>query len=131
MTWLSKWTILNMSIKSIYNEKLFSYGTLQYEAVQTSIFGRKLNGTQDILVGYRLSELVINNPSVIAISGELIHPILMHTGNTTDEVVGTVFDISAEELQLADEYEVSEYKRVFVQLHSGISAWVYINTDQE
>jgi gamma-glutamylcyclotransferase (GGCT)/AIG2-like uncharacterized protein YtfP len=116
-----------MQSQSSYNEKLFSYGTLQYEAVQIATFGRKLNGTQDILNSYRLAQLQINDPNVIATSGESIHPILIHTGVTTDEVIGTVFDISQEELQLADQYEVADYKRVCVQLHSGTSAWVYIS----
>lgn len=120
-----------INIKSIYNEKLFSYGTLQYEAVQISTFGRKLEGIQDILIGFRLTELAINDPTVVATSGESVHPILIHTGNTTDKVVGIVFDINSEELQLADKYEVAEYKRVLVQLYSGVSAWVYISRDQE
>jgi hypothetical protein len=35
-------------------EKLFSYGTLQYEAVQLDTFGRTLLGQKDVLLGYRL-----------------------------------------------------------------------------
>lgn len=37
-----------------YSEKLFSYGTLQQETVQLSTFGRKLQGTADVLIGYHL-----------------------------------------------------------------------------
>jgi len=116
-----------MSIKNNYSEKIFSYGTLQYEAVQLSTFGRKLNGTQDILTGYHLSQLEIKNHDVIETSGTATHPILIHTGDVSNEVSGIVFDISPQELQQADEYEVEDYKRVRVQLHSGISAWVYIS----
>ena len=34
-------------------ENLFSYGTLQYRKVQIETFGRILNGTNDILIGYK------------------------------------------------------------------------------
>ena len=44
-----------------------------------------------------------------------------------DEVNGIVFDISPEELQQADEYEVEDYKRISVQLRSGTHAWVYVS----
>jgi hypothetical protein len=39
---------------------------------------------------------------------------------------GTVFEITAQELVAADEYEVADYKRVRVVLKSGASAWVYV-----
>ncbi len=109
-------------------EKLFSYGTLQHEAVQLAIFGRKLEGNIDHIPGFELSMLEITDPDVIATSGEAFHPIINYTGNSTDRVNGMVFEISAEELKHADHYEVSDYKRIEVRLTSGISAWVYVNT---
>jgi gamma-glutamylcyclotransferase (GGCT)/AIG2-like uncharacterized protein YtfP len=108
-------------------EKLFSYGTLCYESVQLATFGRKLQGTSDVLQGYRLSQITITDPDVIAKSGESVHNILIHTNNKADEVSGIVFDITAKELQHADEYEVADYKRIRVMLRSGISAWVYVD----
>jgi gamma-glutamylcyclotransferase (GGCT)/AIG2-like uncharacterized protein YtfP len=108
-------------------EKLFSYGTLQYEAVQLTNFGRKLAGTIDTLSKFELSELKITDADVIATSGEDVHPIVIYTGEDTDKVEGTVFDVSSEELRQADIYEVSDYKRVKVKLDSGVSAWVYIH----
>ncbi len=112
-------------------EKLFSYGTLQYEAVQLANFGRKLEGNKDQLPGFELSMLEITDPDVIATSGEAFHPIITYTGNSTNCVDGTVFDISEEELKRADSYEVSDYKRIKVKLSSGVSAWVYVNTVTE
>lgn len=108
--------------------KLFSYGTLQYEAVQLANFGRKLEGSLDDLPGFELSMIEITDPSVIATSGEAFHPIISYTGNPADQVNGMVFEISAEELRRADSYEVSDYKRIAVKLKSGISAWVYVHT---
>lgn len=112
-------------------EKLFSYGTLQYEAVQLANFGRKLEGNKDQLPRFELSMLEITDPDVIATSGEAFHPIIAYTGNSINCVDGMVFDISEEELKRADSYEVSDYKRIKVKLSSGISAWVYVNTVTE
>lgn len=116
-----------MEIKNFYTEKLFSYGTLQYEAVQLDTFGRKLTGQSDSLLGYRLDTIPITDPKVIATSGESTHRILHYTGNNNDIVNGMVFDISAAELQQADRYEVADYKRVSAPLRSGIHAWVYVS----
>lgn len=107
-------------------EKLFSYGTLQYEAVQLTNFGRKLEGIVDELPGFKLSMIEIKASNVIATSGEDFHPIITYSGNSADNVKGTVFSISPDELQQADSYEVEDYKRIRVQLASGIDAWVYV-----
>ena len=108
-------------------EKLFSYGTLQYEAVQLTNFGRKLVGTIDTLSKLVLSELIITDTDVIATSGEDVHPIVVYTGEDTDKVEGMVFDVNSDELRQADNYEVSDYKRIKVKLDSGVSAWVYVH----
>ncbi len=71
-------------------EKLFSYGTLQYEAVQLANFGRKLEGYKDKLPGFALSMLEITDPVVIATSGETFHPIVAYTGDSADAVEGIV-----------------------------------------
>jgi hypothetical protein len=99
---------------------------LRYENVQLSTFGRKLNGSPDILKGYKLSQLQITDPHVIATSGEAIHSILIATRDITDEVQGWVFDVTSKELGLADQYEVADYKRISVKLVSGLFAWVYV-----
>lgn len=112
---------------SMNTEKLFSYGTLQYEAVQLTNFGRKLEGTIDTLSKFELSELKITDADVIATSGEDVHPIVVYTGEDTDKVQGMVFDVSSEELKQADSYEVSDYKRIKVKLDSGVFAWVYVH----
>lgn len=111
----------------MYTEKLFSYGTLQYETVQRHNFGRRLEGLKDQLPGFKLSILEITAPQVIAVSGETFHPIITYTGNLKDCVEGKVFDLTQEELQKADSYEVSDYKRIAAKLASGTSAWVYVN----
>lgn len=105
---------------------LFSYGTLQQEEVQTSTFGRRLIGVPDSLVGFILAELKIEDENVIAKSGKEFHPIARRTGAFNHRVPGTVFEVSMEELEDADRYEVSDYTRIETTLASGKSAWVYV-----
>lgn len=105
---------------------LFSYGTLQQSQVQLASFGRLLLGQTDALPGYRCEMLRITDPEVLTTSGEAFHPIVMPSDNPADEVAGTVFEIMAEELEAADRYEVSDYKRIAVRLRSGKTAWVYV-----
>lgn len=108
-------------------ELLFSYGTLQLEPVQLATFGRKLAGTPDALPGYSRTLVEITDPEVLATSGETHHPIVAHTGNGADQVTGTVFEVTAQEMVNADTYEVDDYKRVAVTLASGKRAWVYVD----
>jgi gamma-glutamylcyclotransferase (GGCT)/AIG2-like uncharacterized protein YtfP len=91
---------------------LFSYGTLQDK--------------KDSIPGYRQTLLEIADPQVIATSGKTHHPIVAPSPDPTDEVSGSVFEITPQELAAADQYEVSDYERVSVKLKSGVEAWVYV-----
>lgn len=108
-------------------EKLFYYGTLQYEAVQPTNFGRKRARTMDTLSKFELSKLKITDANVITTSGEDVHPMVVYTGEDPNKVKGMVFDVSRDELRQADSYEVSDYKRIIVKLESGVAAWVYVH----
>ncbi len=112
-----------------FSEQLFSYGTLQLETVQLSTFGRKLDGRADEMPGYAMTMLKIEDPAVVATSGKTHHPVVSYSGNPADTVSGTVFAITPEELEHADAYEVSDYRRDRVVLASGIPAWVYVAAD--
>jgi hypothetical protein len=114
-----------MSTAESPSEHLFSYGTLQTESVQLATFGRRLEGKPDALPGFTQSMARIEDSAVVQTSGEALHPIIAFTGDSADLVTGTVFAVSAEELQRADAYEVAAYRRVSVVLRSGIRAWVY------
>ena len=109
-----------------YPIALFSYGTLQLEAVQMQSFGRLLDGRADAMPGFKKDMLEITDPDVIKLSGERFHPVVSASANPGDEVAGKVFFISAAELEAADRYEVSDYKRIEVTLKSGLKAWVYV-----
>jgi gamma-glutamylcyclotransferase (GGCT)/AIG2-like uncharacterized protein YtfP len=108
-------------------ENLFSYGTLQMEAVQLATFDRKLVGEPDELLGYRQTRLQIQDRSVAATSGAQYHLNAQFTGHDSDFVLGTMFKVTKKELEQADLYEdAANYKRVSVQLKSGRRAWVYV-----
>ena len=105
---------------------LFSYGTLQQNDVQMETFGRLLSGEPDALCGYRRGMIRITDPKVLAASGEERHPIVEPSADPADLVSGMVFEITATELDAADAYETSDYRRVELGLKSGRKAWVYV-----
>jgi gamma-glutamyl AIG2-like cyclotransferase len=108
-------------------ESLFSYGTLRLEDVQLATFGRRLEGRPDVLIGYRLVQITIEDKDFVAKSGTAEHRNLQFTGNASDFVEGTVYSVTMEELEKSDAYEPEGYERVLVQLKSGSNAWIYLN----
>ena len=54
---------------------LLSYGSLQQRDVQLANYGRELEGSADVLVGYQLVPLAISDPRVLALSGKAVHGI--------------------------------------------------------
>jgi hypothetical protein len=110
-----------------HTESLFSYGTLQLEAVQMALFGRQLSGTNDALTGFELVPLKIEDQEVVAISGKSHHTMATFTGRASDVVPGIVFAMTPDEIQNADMYEVPDVKRVSVVLQSGARAWTYVD----
>jgi hypothetical protein len=107
-------------------EYLFSYGTLQLEAVQLATFGRAVVGEPDELLGHLLTVVTISDPEVIAVSGSDRHPMLVPSPNARDSVTGTALALNTQEL-LADDYEAEAYGRTRVTLASGLVAWVYFD----
>ncbi len=105
---------------------LFAYGTLRLPQVQLDTFGRLVAGDEDVLTGYTVDYIDIEDTHVVAVSDRAVHPILRATGDPHDKVVGTALHVREDELEAADEYEVSDYRRVAVTLASGRTAWVYV-----
>jgi hypothetical protein len=106
---------------------LFSYGTLQQAEVQRATFGRLLAGSADALVGFEQAWVRIEDEAVLATSGLAHHPIVRFSGNDSSRVPGTVFELTDEELERADRYEVAAYRRIATILASGRQAWVYVD----
>jgi hypothetical protein len=107
-------------------EHLFSYGTLQEEAVQLSTFGRRLQGAPDSLPGYKILMIPIQDRDFVAASTSQ-HRDLQFTGINSDVVEGFVFEVTRRELEQADAYEPKDYKRVQARLRSGVNAWIYLS----
>ena len=110
-------------------ERLFSYGTLQLEAVQMANFGRHLTGAPDVLPGFEAATIEIADDATVSLSGKAQHPIARFTGRESDAISGTVYELTPQELVSADDYEVAPYHRVAVTLQSGLRAWVYADAN--
>ena len=108
-------------------ELLFSYGTLQLDAVQLANFGRRLTGFPDGLPGFIAAPIELDDPTTVALSGKTTFRIARHTGNPADTIAGTVYELTPDEIVRADAYECEPYVRVAVSLASGRRAWVYVD----
>src|SRR3954468_12784471 len=115
-----------MSSEQASTERLFSYGTLQDAAVQLRIFGRELAGEADTLTNHQMIMSATSDDVFAAETGARSHRNLRSTGVISDVVEGTVFALTQDELERADSYEPTDYRRVLLTLHSGTNAWVYI-----
>lgn len=105
---------------------LFSYGTLQKEAVQLRLFERILHGTKDVLKGYKAVPILIGDEAFLAKGEQRHQQTALATANEKDEIEGMVFQITNEELTSADDYEPEGYTRIKVKLQSGKEAWLYV-----
>ncbi len=96
-------------------EYLFTYGTLQDQAVQTAVFSRTLKGSNDLLSGHKIATEQVAG----------LYPTVITSNKATDSVKGQVYAVSSADLLSADDYEGAAYKRKEIILDSGIQAWVY------
>lgn len=90
------------------------------------LFGRTLQGLADLLRGYKTATIEIRDESFLSKGEEKYQQTLIATTDKNDIIKGTVLEITAEELLLADTYEPDNYKRIKVVLDSGKEAWIYI-----
>lgn len=108
------------------DELLFTYGSLQFAEVQLDTFGRVVVGEPDVLPGYTIDYVEIDDRRGAEVSGLSAHPVLRHTGDPRDKVMGRLLHLTSDELDAADDDEVSMYRRISVPLASGRTAWVYV-----
>ena len=109
---------------------LFSYGTLQDERVQLDLFGRRLVGQRDELLGYEQTLVRVADPDFARTSGKAEHAMLRPASNARAVVAGTAFEVTDDELERADRYEPAEYRRLLAALASGRPAWVYVDASR-
>jgi gamma-glutamylcyclotransferase (GGCT)/AIG2-like uncharacterized protein YtfP len=110
---------------------LFSYGTLQKEKVQKELFGRTLHGTKDQLRSHKIERIEITDEAFISKGQQKYQKTLKLSNDKNDSVDGTVFEVSEEELLIADRYEPINYKRMQVVLESGKQAWIYTTVETD
>jgi hypothetical protein len=73
---------------------LFSYGTLQDEKVQLTLFGRTLVGHKDQLVGFEQALIHVQDPGFASTSGKSNHAIVRASRNSEARVEGTVLEVT-------------------------------------
>ena len=105
-------------------EYLFSYGTLRLPEVQMELFGRKLEGSEDQLPGFRIEAIMIRDEDFLATGGQSLQKIAIPS-QSDDSIEGLVLEMTEEELLKADAYEPEDYHRIKVRLASGRQAWLY------
>ncbi|MEV7828424.1 gamma-glutamylcyclotransferase family protein [Microbacterium enclense] len=115
-----------MSEGSGTEEFLFTYGALQAPDVQLDTFGRLIAGDDDTLPGFRLDDVESTDERGASMPHGHRRRSLRHTGDPHDRVFGTVLHLTAAELDAADEYLISDSRRIPVVLASGATAWVYV-----
>lgn len=109
-------SFLNKIIATVENiEWVFVYSTLMNKKLRSKILKKETDEIDDTLSGYKAI-------SVNSDEGKDFHTLIK---DPKDEVLGKRFRISDKDLKKLDAWE-DEYKRVFIILNSGITAWVYI-----
>lgn len=98
-------------------EQLFVYGTLKCSAIQEKVIGRVVAGLEDVLEGYDISTIEIENETF---------PVVV--GKAGSSVEGLVLSVTSNELACVDLYETEAYQRKKVMLRSGKECWVYASS---
>jgi len=111
---------------------VFSYGSLQQEAVQLATFGRLLHGSRDELPAFESSRVPIEDEERAARLNNTHYANVTFNGRIDSRVSGMAFELTDTELSAADEYERRDgYGRELVMLASGTPAWVYRHGQDE
>ena len=105
---------------------LFSYGTLQKEKVQIELFGRNLEGSADVLKGWKLLPVEIHDEVFLSKGEAKMQLTVLPSKDENDMIKGTALELNEEDLRTADKYEPDGYVRIMVQLESGKEAWIYL-----
>jgi gamma-glutamylcyclotransferase (GGCT)/AIG2-like uncharacterized protein YtfP len=99
--------------------RVFSYGSLQHDEVQVATFGVLLRGVAAEIVGFEVVHLRRDGKHLANV---------VRSRSPESRVAGTVFDFTAAQLALADDYERADnYARIEAPLAAGGEAWVYVD----
>jgi gamma-glutamylcyclotransferase (GGCT)/AIG2-like uncharacterized protein YtfP len=107
---------------------IFSYGSLQEEAVQVSIYGRALRGEPDALLHCVREQIEVPPWHKAAAAGVTHYANVVFLHGSDSRVEGTLLELTDAELAASDGYEQdADYVRVMTTLASGRRAWVYVS----
>lgn len=107
---------------------IFSYGSLQQDAVQLANYGRVLRREPDELIGWVRTQIDVPKSHKAAAAGISHYANVERSPDSVSRVAGTVFEVTDAELAATDAYELdAEYARIEAELASGRSAWVYVS----
>lgn len=98
--------------------KIFSYGTLWDPIIQKSVFGRTFDIDQDM--DYISGWDIINVKMYDDYYNVLI------PGDSSSVIMGAIVNIPEELLDVVDEYEGKEYKRISIKTMTGNDCQVYV-----
>jgi gamma-glutamylcyclotransferase (GGCT)/AIG2-like uncharacterized protein YtfP len=104
--------------------QLFSYGSFTQTNVHRRVYGRRLVGQLDSLPGYKL-QLVAVPPDQIEVLGIETQPVAVE-GTDDDIVAGKRYTVNESELAAVDAVNERLFRREWVELTSGESAWVFV-----
>lgn len=105
---------------------LFCYGALRLPVVQRELFGRLPDADDDVLVGFTVDYVEIDDERATRVTGETVHPVARHTGQHVDKVIGRALHLTEDELEAADELESLGFARRPVRLASGREGWAFV-----
>lgn len=106
---------------------VFAYGVLQSPSVQKTLFGKELQGVQDSVPGLVLTVIELADAELVMASGTSRHPMAVLGATSGASIRGTLYWLSAEDLDLLDQRSDSRLHRVAMELKSGGVAWVYVD----
>ena len=95
--------------------------------MQLDTFGRLLDSEDDVLPGYTVDYIEIEDPRSSTSPARPCTRSSARPATRCDKVTGKVLAVTEDELEAADEYEVALYRRAPVTLASGRTAWVYLS----
>ncbi|MBK7820668.1 MAG: gamma-glutamylcyclotransferase [Tessaracoccus sp.] len=104
--------------------QLFSYGSFTQTNVHRRVYGRRLVGQLDSLPGYKL-QLVAVPSDQTEVLGITTQPVAVK-GTDDDIVAGKRYTVNESELAAVDAVNERLFRREWVELTSGESAWVFV-----
>jgi len=98
--------------------KIFSYGTLWDPIIQKSVFGRTfdVDNDMDFISGW----------DIIKVKMCGVYYNVMIVGDKSSVIMGAIVNIPDELIDLVDEYEGKEYKRISIKTMTGNDCQVYV-----